>query len=254
MKDIRVHISFPTHRKTRRLIKALGPEAPLCLLRLWCFAAQHRTTGLLNDLDNFDISEESGWKGEPEDFVQALLDAKYLDDTKKGLKLHDWEQHQPFIATHKKRSEQASKAAKKRWEKKDKKQEVVCGQHESALLFDKSGNAPYPSPSPYPSPLPLPSTASPEVDACVNVLKTIDGFPFKETDVDYLTELSADFPELDPLLVIKDWKAYISDNPFKPNANHRSQMRTQFKLKEKWGECKRENIVTDLSPGLEELV
>jgi hypothetical protein len=101
-----------------------------------------------------DISEEAGWAGEPENFIQALLDIKWLDNTSRGLKLHDWEQHQPFIATHSKRSKQARKAAEIRWEKEKQKQGDTCGQHESALLNDEKRYAPYPSPSPLPSPSP----------------------------------------------------------------------------------------------------
>ena len=81
----------------------------------------------------------------------------------------------------------------------------------------------------------------PEVKECLSILSSVKGYPLDlNKDSEYLAGLIAEFKEHDPVEIVKDWKVYISDKPFKKNDNHRTQLRNTFKFNRKYGKCKRE--------------
>lgn len=152
-KDIRILLSFPNHRKTRRLNREI-PGGTDYLIRLWCYAAEHRPLGYLTDMDHYDIAEEAGYTKDADHFVNTLIGLKWIDNTRKGLYLHDWDIHQPYVVKSPERSAQAKRAAEIKWGKRNGKQGDTCGQHKSAKPETKKSNPPSPFPSPSPSPSP----------------------------------------------------------------------------------------------------
>lgn len=90
-KDIRITVGLADHHKTIKLIRKAGEGAFRCLLRLWCYAAEHRSHGVLHGMDATDIAIASGWTGDEAEWICALVSTGWLDDSDGGLTLHDWE-------------------------------------------------------------------------------------------------------------------------------------------------------------------
>lgn len=158
--DIRLHQTFWTHFKTEKLKRKLGSDAIVCLLRLWSWAGENRHNGNLESLDFEDINIASGWTGK-DDFVSTLIEIGFLDETKNGLSIHGWEEHQPWVFMSKQRSETAKKNARARWEKKygkcDSHTDGIKSACDSHADCNAQSNAPNPSPNPTPSPSPNPN-------------------------------------------------------------------------------------------------
>ena len=94
---IELHQSLVTHKKTRRLARALGLGVPdgipqaighLCIFWLWC--VDNTEDGSLAELDAQDIADAAGWTGDPEKFTEAMVAAEFIDKTEGGLNRHDW--------------------------------------------------------------------------------------------------------------------------------------------------------------------
>ena len=109
--DVRLPVDFWSHRKTRKLIKRLGLEGPVSFQRLWCYASQRRPDGVLSGLSNEDIALEAHWEGDPDEFVEGLLEVGYLDKDGDELALHEWAEHQPWVASKPERTEKAKALA-----------------------------------------------------------------------------------------------------------------------------------------------
>lgn len=95
---IELHQSLTTHKKTRRLARKLGLGVPegipqtighLCLFWLWCVDGTE--DGSLEGLDAQDIADAAGWTGEPEVFLDAMVEAEFIEKKVDGtLEIHDW--------------------------------------------------------------------------------------------------------------------------------------------------------------------
>jgi len=162
--DIRLAISFKDHRKRKKLNMLLKAprSATDCLIDLWINTAQNHPDGILSGMDAIDLALDAGWTGDPEQFVQALIEAGFLEKTNDGYVLHDWGDHQPYITTSRKRSEQAKLAASTRWEKRKCDEHAVSIEKHAdsiekdanSIEKDANSNAPSPTPSPIPDPSP----------------------------------------------------------------------------------------------------
>jgi len=173
--DFRIQPGFFRHHKTKALRDACGEHAVLCLLELWAYAAENAPDGNLDALSDASIERQAGWEGsayEKGKFVAQLRDKESLFlDGENGKQLHDWQEHQPFLASKKKRSAYAKHAARMRW---------AC--RSDAEI--KKGNAPLPLPSPLPSPSPEILAAKPNaahqsiIDYFCQEYQTRTGVPY----------------------------------------------------------------------------
>jgi len=138
--DIRIAVSFKGHRKRRKLRMLLGAGSTDYLIDLWINTATNHPDGILVGMDAMDVALEAGWEDDPGKFVSAMIESGFLDQDEEGTyRLHDWEDHQPFVIEAPKRSQQAKKAAEARWGKKPAKQSEskpnalrmpeACGEH-----------------------------------------------------------------------------------------------------------------------------
>lgn len=117
--DIRIAVSFKGHRKRRKLRMLLGAGSTDYLIDLWINTATNHPGGVLTGMSTLDVALEAGWEDDPEKFVSAMIESGFLDKGEDGnYRLHDWEDHQPFVIEAPKRSQQAKKAAESRWSKK----------------------------------------------------------------------------------------------------------------------------------------
>jgi len=93
---IRVDQSLRHHRKLIAFANELGVETAtatghLVLLWLWCL--DNAPTGILKRINGQQISTACAWSGNPNDLVNALLSAGFLDKCGRGgitLRIHDW--------------------------------------------------------------------------------------------------------------------------------------------------------------------
>lgn len=73
-------------------------------------------------------------------------------------------------------------------------------------------------------------------------LRQVPGYPFNlNADFEKLGELSLEFPMVDVVALLKNWKEYITDNPFKKKSSPRAQLRNQFKMAKEKGMYKKES-------------
>lgn len=117
--DFRVSVDFFVHHKTRRIQRLAGDSGVIGLLRLWAYAAKHRSDGILAGMGPADIEAVADWVGEEGKLAQALLEIGFLDQSKDGLSLHGWRENNPWAAEAKARSESARNAASMRWSRSD---------------------------------------------------------------------------------------------------------------------------------------
>jgi uncharacterized phage protein (TIGR02220 family) len=144
-RDIRLSVGFWDHWKTIKLKRILGYEGIESLLRLWEFAAQFHTRGILTGMDIDEIEIAAKWNGERGFFVKTLADKKvrFLDISNGIYSLHDWEDHQGFIFYSENRKKQAKKAIAVRYAR----QRVNTDSNTDS-------NTECNTPSPFPSPIP----------------------------------------------------------------------------------------------------
>lgn len=122
--DIRIHVDFLIHHKTRRLKRKLGSDAVLALLTLFCYAGKFRPGGVLKGMDAEDIADASGWGGDASGFVSELCDIGFIEQCDEGIySIHDWEEHNPWAAGAEERRAMAAKAGKASAEAKRKSKE-----------------------------------------------------------------------------------------------------------------------------------
>lgn len=164
-KDIRLKVTFPTHKKTIKLIRLAGHEAITSLLQLWCYVAQNHPKGILNDYDKDDLEIAASWNGEPGKFAKAVTkkEINFVKKTAKGFEINDWEEHNPYVFHADERSEKARKAAKARWKPIDSKGSGDASSMQVAMPQAQTSNAPSPDPSPSPPPIPKPVFSFDEV-------------------------------------------------------------------------------------------
>lgn len=96
------HTNLPEHPKTLRAARALDVDVPTMVGLLHCFwywVTDYAPDGDLSRHDALDIAIGARWDGDPQRFVQALVDAggtardgflEHTDDG--GLVVHDWQE------------------------------------------------------------------------------------------------------------------------------------------------------------------
>lgn len=97
MSWIELHSNLPEHRKTIRLKNALrlrGSQTVGHLCLLWLWALDHAQEGRLEQLTPRDLARIADFpERRAAEFVDALLDAGFLDRNDSGLCIHDWEDY-----------------------------------------------------------------------------------------------------------------------------------------------------------------
>lgn len=90
------------HPKTKKLARLLGISTVTAvghLHFLWWWALDYVQDGLLSKYDEFDIAEACMWEGDEKLFVNALIKARFIDETENGLVIHDWFDYAGRIVT-----------------------------------------------------------------------------------------------------------------------------------------------------------
>lgn len=143
--DARIAVGLPTHPKTRKLIRRLGPGAGWSLVCLFLWAAQSRHDGNLAGLSDEDIEIAADWSGDPGVLVACLVAVRFLDGSEGARTIHDWAEHNPWAAAKGERIASAKAAASVRW---------ACDPHATRMRPACDADAPItkpqcPPPTPY---------------------------------------------------------------------------------------------------------
>lgn len=161
--DIRIKCGWADHPKTERLARRCGPDAPRCLVRLWCWAREHRPAGVLSGMDEEAVEIAAGWRGEPGALGAALVEIGWVDEVETCLTLHEWAEHETWAAASAERSEAArlagiasgvsrrAKATEKRTDCERSVQAPFNSVHDplnGMRTESNGGRTPSPSPSP----------------------------------------------------------------------------------------------------------
>lgn len=156
--DIRLMLSFRSHPKVKKLRLKLGEAGPLGFIYLLMHAAELKPDGVLEGMDRDDIALAADYRGDVAEFVDTLLALRLVDFDGETYSIHDYVEHQPWVAKSPERKEKAKKAADKRWGNEPDattnnqqlsknidatSMQSACGEHDQALLNDDFSNAPF---------------------------------------------------------------------------------------------------------------
>jgi len=90
---IELHQSFWDHAKTTALAEILDMEplyAAAHLAHLWTWSLDNAPDGDLTGLRPRSIAVGSAWRGDPDQFIDAAVEAGFLDRDGDTLTIHDW--------------------------------------------------------------------------------------------------------------------------------------------------------------------
>ena len=102
MSYVESHQEIASHPKTKRAARRLGISIPTLvghLHILWHWALDYAPDGELVDFDPEDIADGAMWDGDPEQFIEALIDcgpgdrAGFIERENGRLWLHDWDDY-----------------------------------------------------------------------------------------------------------------------------------------------------------------
>ena len=111
MTDARLSASFPTHPKTKKLMRRLGAAGPWALVCLFLWARMNRPDGDLRGMTDEDIELACDWSGDDGALVAALVSVGFVDGAESERRIHDWAEHQPWSAGAEDRKQSSAWAA-----------------------------------------------------------------------------------------------------------------------------------------------
>lgn len=98
-----------------KLCRRIGQTAPLYVLRFWLWISDHHPTGWLGDMPDEDIEIACRWDGEAGKLASAMKEVGFIDGEATELQVHEWLEHQPWVAKRGDRRTKARNAAAVRW-------------------------------------------------------------------------------------------------------------------------------------------
>lgn len=154
--DIRIDIGFLRNLKTMKFSRSLNgnlSDPIVCILRLWLYCAERHKKGVMHGMDAADLEAAAGWTGMQGAFYQHATSMHWVDVEHDGtLKIHDWDQQQPYVYHHDRRSEIARKGATAKWKKKRNQTFNAVSNAVGNATSNAGSNAPSPTPTPTPIP------------------------------------------------------------------------------------------------------
>ena len=136
--DYRVKIGFAGHPKRKKLRRRTGSDGVIALIDLWEFCASSRPDGRLRGMDYEDIALAAEYDGDHVNWVSALLDLGFLDGEPDDLRVHDWLDHNPWVAGADERSYNARRNVHVRWTKERRHHKTTEFCDDKCQRFDPS--------------------------------------------------------------------------------------------------------------------
>lgn len=114
--DFRVKTSWRSSGKRRRLKRIAGLEGVQAIEDLWSYCASERPDGDLSGLTDDEIADECpDWDRSGAELVAALREARLIDGEPGRYRIHDWQDHQPYVTGEAERKGTGTYAAHCRW-------------------------------------------------------------------------------------------------------------------------------------------
>lgn len=90
--------SLPNHRKLKKFARMLDVSKAEALGRLalvWIWAAEYAPDGIISpSFDALDVADAAEFHGSPQGFVEALVEAGFLEYAEDGgLLVHGWQEY-----------------------------------------------------------------------------------------------------------------------------------------------------------------
>ena len=146
MAYIEAHQSLRDHRKILTLAAALDMPEPHVAghcLYLWLWSLDNAPEGILPS--RRIVARAAGWTGDPNVFVDAMLDANLLDVNEEGqLLIHDWMDYAGLLIERRERNKLAMRAARAR-DKAARVQHVETTSTPHVKTVKESVDLPYPT-------------------------------------------------------------------------------------------------------------
>lgn len=133
MSDTRIRTDLPRHHKMRKLEKRLGAEGAWALIKLFLWATETRPSGDLTGMSDEDIELAVDWGGKEGEFVATIAnaDVKFLEGAPGAYQIHDWDEHNHFVATKPQRQLASRIANDARWNRFKSKSDTERIRHAS---------------------------------------------------------------------------------------------------------------------------
>ena len=116
---LKVDQSLPNHRKTLKISDELGIPIPNIighLVMFWLWGMDSAKDGRLDNITPGMIARVSGWTGDPDAFVSALVSAGFFERDDDGMRIRNWERYTGRLIE--KREEDAKR--KRRYREKER--------------------------------------------------------------------------------------------------------------------------------------
>lgn len=139
--DARIRVGFPTHPKTKILLRSLGVQAGWCLMVLWLWARANKPEGDLTGMSDDLVEAAADWTGERGAFTAALRACGFLDGGPGSSTLHDWEEHQPWSSGSEARSERARLHALTRHHGRENAENMIRAEKSRKQRIEKNKSA-----------------------------------------------------------------------------------------------------------------
>ena len=201
------------------------------MARLWCWALDNAQEGDLSKLPAVVIAKGAGWRSDPGQFVEAAVNAGWLDRDGDNLTIHDWWDYAGKLIEKRRVDAERKRQIRTSTKRPQDVQRMsngcpmpVAGNRTLPYLTmeEQEGGAPGGANSPNESP---PESTENE-RAMLHELKQVPGYSLDyEKDLALIRELATDFPTVDLLAEAKKWRTYKVDKPLTKKSNPRLQLR-----------------------------
>lgn len=112
MSYIELHEHVWNHPKTIELsgrLQIRKTYAVAHLSRLWTWCIRYAENGCITDISPFILADAADWGGDPELFLRALIDSKFVDQHPDGMFIHDWEDYAGKLIDFRKKDRERKK-------------------------------------------------------------------------------------------------------------------------------------------------
>lgn len=97
METIKLDADFFGNPKIEKLRRRFGNDGIVALLQFWCWCAKYQPDGDISWMEEEDYGIAAGLytlKIKPNWFWEVLDELRFIDNTEKGYKLHNWKKFQ----------------------------------------------------------------------------------------------------------------------------------------------------------------
>ena len=125
---LEIHQTLPVHKKTLAAADALDmPPAHFMghIITFWLWALDNVPDGNLDEVSARMIARAAQWEGDPDTFLNTLIEVGFIDQDDDGLAIHDWYDYAGKLMEQ--RAKERERSRKRRAEQRRRRQEKDRG-------------------------------------------------------------------------------------------------------------------------------